>query len=95
MKIHHSTIPLEDRIAHVLRNDRERTGQFIADTLGLNKTGVVKCLGDSGRFDFRKAGNSVLWRVKTVSLQACQVCSFEFDVEKLGKYGCPNCEGEA
>ena len=41
MKIHHSEKPLEDRIAHVLRNDRERTGQFIADTLGINKTGRI------------------------------------------------------
>lgn len=24
----------------------------------------------------------------------CQFCGYEFDVEKLGIYGCPNCEGE-
>jgi DNA (cytosine-5)-methyltransferase 1 len=26
--------------------------------------------------------------------QACELCGYEFDVETLGIYGCPNCEGE-
>lgn len=64
MKIHQSPIPLEDRIKHVLRNDRERTAQFIADTLGMNKTGVTQCMTESGHFEWRKDGNKVLWRVR-------------------------------
>lgn len=51
MKIHHSPIPLVDRIAHVLRNDRERTAKFITETLGLNKVGMTRCMSESGRFE--------------------------------------------
>ena len=25
---------------------------------------------------------------------ACEFCGYRFDIESLGKYGCPNCEGE-
>lgn len=64
MKIHQSPTPLVDRIAYVLRNDRERTAQFIADTLDLNKTGVTQCMSESGCFEWRKDGNKVLWRVR-------------------------------
>lgn len=64
LKIHHSPIPLVDRIKHVLRNDRERTAKFIADTLGLNKVGVTQCMSESGGFEWRKDGNQVLWRVR-------------------------------
>lgn len=27
-------------------------------------------------------------------MKPCQFCTFVFDVDKLGKYGCPNCNGE-
>ncbi len=65
MKIHHSPIPLADRIKHVLRNDRERTAQQIAETLGMNKTGILQCLGDGDIFEKVKSdGNKVLWRVR-------------------------------
>jgi hypothetical protein len=26
--------------------------------------------------------------------QTCPLCGYEFDLERLGKYGCPNCLGE-
>lgn len=26
--------------------------------------------------------------------EPCEFCGFEFDQDKLGKYGCPNCEGD-
>lgn len=26
-------------------------------------------------------------------LKPCAKCGYEFDLDKLGKYGCPNCEG--
>lgn len=29
-----------------------------------------------------------------VGEKACQFCGYEFDQEKLGRYGCPNCCGE-
>lgn len=65
MKIHQSAVPLVDRIANVLRNGRERTAQQISDTLGINKTGVLRCLGENERFEKIDAGwNTVLWRVK-------------------------------
>lgn len=25
---------------------------------------------------------------------ACEFCGYEFDIERLGRYGCPNCEGD-
>ena len=28
------------------------------------------------------------------SLQPCEFCGYQFDHDKLGRYGCPNCEGE-
>ena len=27
-------------------------------------------------------------------MSECEFCGYEFDVELLGIYGCPNCEGE-
>ena len=32
--------------------------------------------------------------VRESNILPCQFCGYEFDHELLGKYGCPNCEGE-
>jgi len=50
------------------------------------------------RFDDRPKGNVAMHREGTKMLhregtRVCQFCGYVFD-ETLGKYGCPNCEGE-
>lgn len=63
MKIHHSTTPLADRVAHVLRNDRERTIKQLADTLGMNYVGISQAMRKSGRFTSRTDGRETFWRL--------------------------------
>lgn len=65
MKIHQSSVPLVERIANVLRNGRERTAQQIADVLGMNKSGILQCLGKHDQFEKVAGGwNQVFWRMK-------------------------------
>lgn len=38
--------------------------------------------------------HEVPYVVHAVGEQPCEFCGYPFDVDKLGRYGCPNCEGE-
>lgn len=38
--------------------------------------------------------NPWVWCLTFALLRPCAKCSYAFDQDKLGKYGCPNCNGE-
>lgn len=62
MKIHHNPTPMAERLAHVLRNDRELSTQQISQIMGVSTAAIFRTLR-SPQFLERKEGRISFWSI--------------------------------
>ena len=77
-----------------------------AGTQGQPSGHLAECGGAELAYDQRQRIEKLGWEISTQSqldspgddggnaTKPCQFCGYDFDHRLLGKYGCPNCEGE-